>query len=239
MVFWVCKNQRDCECNHDHQQVVQNKVNGIGCPFCAKHSLKNCIHQSLKYKFPHICDEWDYSKNINLDPEKINIGSSLKVHWKCKLDNTHEWQAKICQRIYNKTNCPFCKNKTENKLFNWLKKNYKKMDITRQMRFDWCKREKTNKLCSYSYDFLIKDYNLLIELDGRQHFTQVSNWDDPKITQERDIFKIKKALENNYSIIRLLQTDVYYDKNNWKNILKNMINQNAYLFVRIMNMISI
>lgn len=38
-------------------------------------------------------------------------------------------------------------------------------------------------------------------------------------TQNRDILKMKKALDNSTSVIRLLQTDVLYDKIDWKNKL--------------------
>ena len=34
---------------------------------------------------------------------------------------------------------------------------------------------------------------------------------------------MKKCLENGYSVIRLLQTDVYENKNNWEEKLSNAI----------------
>ncbi len=38
------------------------------------------------------------------------------------------------------------------------------------------------------------------------------------------IEKINKCIENGYSIIHIYQPDIWYDKYNWKNILRNAIN---------------
>ena len=48
-------------------------------------------------------------------------------------------------------------------------------------------------------------------------------WDPPEETRKRDKYKMEKALENGYSVIRILQEDIYYDKNDWKNKLINSI----------------
>jgi hypothetical protein len=52
---------------------------------------------------------------------------------------------------------------------------------------------------------------IIIELDGLQHFKQVSNWKSPDDNLINDKYKMKCVNENNYSIIRILQDDVY----NW------------------------
>ena len=65
-----------------------------------------------------------------------------------------------------------CFNKTEGKLFLWLKKYYQ--ETTREAKFDWCKSPKTDYYLPF--DFYIKELNCIIELDSRQHFKQVLNW---------------------------------------------------------------
>ena len=57
---------------------------------------------------------------------------------------------------------------------------------------------------------------LIIELDGIQHFQQVSNWGNHDDFHLRDIHKMKKAIENGYTMIRILQMDVWYNKYDWK-----------------------
>ena len=73
------------------------------------------------------------------------------------------------------------------------------------------------------YDFLIPEMNTIIELDGRQHFVQVKNWQSPDSTQSNDIQKMKNANENGYRVIRLLQEDVLNDTYDWFDELKNVI----------------
>lgn len=70
---------------------------------------------------------------------------------------------------------------------------------------------------------MIVEYNLIIELDGNQHFNQVSNWKSCEEVQNNDVYKMKKACENNYSMIRILQMDVYLNKHDWENRLKKSI----------------
>jgi very-short-patch-repair endonuclease len=93
-----------------------------------------------------------------------------------------------------------------------------KYNIIWSYKVDWCKY--TNCL---PFDFCIEEYKIIIEVDGEQHFIQVSNWDPPEETRKRDKYKMEKALENGYSVIRILQEDIYYDKNDWENKLKNSI----------------
>jgi very-short-patch-repair endonuclease len=116
--------------------------------------------------------------------------------------------------------CPYCSNKSEKKLLEYLDVTY---NVKTQFKQDWCKNDATNKLLPY--DFLLTDYKLIIELDGPQHFKKISNWQDFKDTQDRDIYKMKCANENKYSIIRIIQYDVWNDKNDWKNKLEQAIHK--------------
>ena len=51
--------------------------------------------------------EWDWEKNIGLDPAQLTLGSNKKVWWKCS--QGHEWQISIAHR-YRGHNCPSCAN---------------------------------------------------------------------------------------------------------------------------------
>jgi very-short-patch-repair endonuclease len=126
--------------------------------------------------------------------------------------------------------CPYCVNKTEQKLYDKLSILYP--TLQQQFKVDWCKN-KTH----LPFDFVIPENKIIIELDGRQHFEQVRNWDDPKKTQENDKYKMKCANYNNYSVIRILQEDVFYDSYDWlselndniKDIIKNKKVENIYM----------
>ena len=65
--------------------------------------------------------------------------------------------------------------------------------------------------------------NLIIEIDGRQHYEQVSNWGSPELTQARDTWKEKQARKNGYDVVRLNQEDVLNDRIEWKEIIRRAI----------------
>ena len=56
------------------------------------------------------------------------------------------------------------------------------------------------------------------------NFKQVMSWRGPEEQQKRDLYKIKCANENHYSVIRIIQNDVFYDRNNWLSKLLESIN---------------
>ena len=53
------------------------------------------------------------------------------------------------------------------------------------------------------HDFVLKLLKIIIELDGPQHFIQIMNWKSPKETCKGDIYKMKCANDNGFSVIRL------------------------------------
>lgn len=54
--------------------------------------------------------EWNYNKNININPNEITTGSHKKVWWKCNKCE-YEWQTTIYHRAIRKSQCPACRNK--------------------------------------------------------------------------------------------------------------------------------
>ncbi len=51
--------------------------------------------------------EWDWSKNTDLDPHNLTLGSNKKAWWKCS--KGHEWHAMINNRNNGRC-CPYCAN---------------------------------------------------------------------------------------------------------------------------------
>ena len=114
--------------------------------------------------------------------------------------------------------CPYCVNKTEQILYNKLKEIY--ISLERQYKVDWCKNIK-----HLPFDFVIEERKIIIELDGKQHFEQIQKWLSPEKTRKNDLYKMKCANENGFSMIRILQNDVYKDKYDWLNELCENIEQ--------------
>ena len=64
-----------------------------------------------------------------------------------------------------------------------------------------------------------------MEQDGPQHFKQIGDWLSPELTRINDIYKMKCANENGYSMIRLLQKDIWNDRYDWLQELLVNINK--------------
>jgi len=61
-------------------------------------------------KFPNILKEWDYERNVGLNPEEISSVSGIRVFWKCTTYDgcqCHRWITSIAHRTGGR-GCPFC-----------------------------------------------------------------------------------------------------------------------------------
>ena len=194
-----------------------------GCPYCCSPSKKicdcgDCDSRSVYYTHPHLIEE---CKNPEI-LKKHTFGSKEEITCICK-DCKQEWTTKINIRTRG-CGCPSCLNKTEMKILKYLEGlGYNNIiQGHNKITFDWCMNEKTN--CKFMYDILIKDHHIILEIDGLQHFFYVKYYkNDVEENINRDVYKMIKAKENNYSLIRLYQPDVWEDNNNWKEWLKEKI----------------
>ena len=73
------------------------------------------------------------------------------------------------------------------------------------------------------FDFVSLSKKIIIEVDGAQHFTQVSNWSAPESVQAKDIEKIQKCVREGFSIIHIHQIDIWNDTYDWKEVLQREI----------------
>ncbi len=121
--------------------------------------------------------------------------------------------------------CGICKNKTESRLLEWFQSHPKFSNVITQSRYDWCRNPTSGMLLSFDFEIIVDDVQVMIELDGPQHFRQVSNWGDTKSIIERDVYKARQALSNNYALIRISQEDVWNDRHGieWKSELEQAL----------------
>jgi predicted secreted protein len=101
-VWWKCSEGDD----HEWQAGVGKRNSGRGCPICAgkKIVLSNCL-ATLN---PSLSKEWHPTKNGDLTPYDVTIGSSKNVYWKCNEADDHEWQSPIKIRNNYGTRCSIC-----------------------------------------------------------------------------------------------------------------------------------
>jgi hypothetical protein len=201
-----------CKIHGEFRQIPKHHLHGCGCPKCGKlqqqkKQSKTTAQFIEKAKEIH-GDTYDYS-TVEYINAKVIVNIICKIHG--------EFTTTPDSHITHKSGCPKCKYKTEHKLFDYLIVYYP--EIIFQPKYEWCINEssKTNKYLPF--DFCIEKYKIIIELDGEQHFKQVMNWNPPEVTQQIDKYKMKCANANGYYVIRLLQLDVYNNKNNWNEIL--------------------
>ena len=97
-VWWMCN------CGHEWQAKIVDRINGKGCPYCSNKKVLEG-YNDLKTTNPKLASEWNYSKNGDLTPEMFVNGSMKIVWW---VDNHgHEWEASIAHRNAGE-GCPIC-----------------------------------------------------------------------------------------------------------------------------------
>nr|WNL49731.1 restriction endonuclease [Marseillevirus sp.] len=207
--FWfVCKN-----CDHAFS-VCLYSLREKNCPFCSEANGKLCRDMDCTFCFSRSFSSHKKSQFWSLSneesPRSIRKFSDKMCTFVC--EKGHSFSSKL-NNISNGQWCPKCKNKTETKLFSFLEEHFK--DPIRQFKVSWCKNPETDKFLPF--DFCVS--KTIIELDGAQHYKQISNWQSPELTQKSDRYKEEQANKNGYSVLRILQEDVWNDKIDWKSLL--------------------
>jgi very-short-patch-repair endonuclease len=238
----------DCDkCPHSFDISPDSINNGHWCRYCFSYAIcedLKCVMCFNKSFASHPAVEFYSEKNLE-DPRFINRCSAKKKYLfyciNCKDDfymTPHD--------VNNGHWCPTCKKKTEGKFKQWFKSIYKNLELIHEDKFNWCMNEIGKNYLSF--DFSVRSKLFLFEIDGIQHFKQTSNWKSPQLTMEGDIIKMKKAVKHDYSILRISQEDIWYDRYDWKTDIinhfksydkpkifflssnKNLYNQYKYLF---------
>ena len=201
----------DCDvCHHSFETVLGDVAAGKWCPYCSNQRLcENIVCQACEAKsFASSPRVACWSANNSKSPRMVFMSSNKKYSFDCDMCR-HSFVTALCDVTAGKW-CPYCHNKTETKLFDILKVEFP--DTIRQFRAPWCVNSVTDRC--FPFDFVIESRRVIIELDGDQHFIQVSNWQSPELTCIRDKYKMICAWRNGYNVIRVLQRDIWNDRVN-------------------------
>jgi len=208
------------KCKHTFEKPLNGIVGGSWCGYCAHQIM--CFDEKCNHCFDMSFASYEKSKywsdKNETKPRQHFKFAKIKCWFNCDVCS-HNFESSLLNVSCGYW-CPKCVNKTEKILLDFLRSKY---TTTFQPKFDWCINEETKK--KLPFDFLIENYKVIIELDGKQHFEQVKNWNDPLDTQKRDIHKMNLAIKNGYTVIRILQTDVYKNKIDWKKKLIKKIKE--------------
>jgi len=223
------------KCEHVYHGPISNyTISNNNCGFCSLGVRRRCKPEENCKK----CHARSFAAHPNSkylqagepDPTQIAKFGSTMLKFKCEKGHKFE---KIAADVSRGKWCGICFNKTEELMYNTLLPAYP--NLQHQFKADWCKSIETD--CYLRFDFALENEKIIIELDGPQHFEQISNWKSPADQQENDKLKQDSANLCGYSVIRVIWFDIYKNKYDWyveisKNIQK-IINegkmQNIYI----------
>lgn len=198
-VWWLCARTCPEGCVHEYLASTYNRCGPQrqNCPFCCNQQL--CKHTSIAYTYPEISAEWHPTRNGDDLPSQYSKGSNYKAWWQCRTDSSHVWQAVIRNRCTNGSGCPDCKRKTQRIMGTYLRS-----------LFESVVSEDKTIVPEKFMDFVIHELQLIIELDGLQHFRDIPYWRSVcSVVQDNDVYKMKHAVSRGYRVIRISQQDVF------------------------------
>lgn len=198
-------------CGRSMHQIPTNHITGRGCGHCGNGAQKTNEEYIAEVTKRYGTDAFDYTRvRYTSAHDHVEIGCK-----RCGL-----FFSPTAASHLRGTGCPHCLNKTETKLYEWLLAKYPHFTIQRQYRV------LTQGRCKYwrnPYDFIIVELNLIIELDGEQHFKRMGHWDPPEKTMRKDVVKTIEANNAGISTVRISQEEVWLDKGNWETKLTDAI----------------
>ncbi|MBO5005058.1 MAG: zinc-ribbon domain-containing protein [Clostridia bacterium] len=225
-IWWKCR-----VCNYEWEASALTRINGHGCPVCAKKETAKKLslapeEKSLYNKNPYILNDWDYEKNIGIDVKKTYATSGKIVWWKCSVCN-YEWKASIYDRN-NGYGCPNCSSGRrtsfpEKAIYFYIKKYFADA-------IDNYKDEDLLNVKNLELDIFIPSIKLGIEYDGSLwHKNLKRDLQKDEICAEKGITLIRVRekglpLLNSSSIIFLLNSDN-----------ENELEKNIYLILKYLN----
>ena len=194
------------KCNNIFLQKPNNHLLKNGCPICYgthKKTTEQFIEEAKKIHG----DRYDYS-------ETVYVNSKTKLKIKCIMHGDFLQRPNDHLR---KNGCPICKE-------SYGEKEIAK--ILKEKNIKYISQKKYNNLMDIeqlSYDFYVKDKNLLIEYNGEQHykFNKFFHKDLHCFHKQlhHDWLKRKYARDNKINLLIIS----YLDFNNIENILKKEI----------------
>jgi len=101
-VEWICPK------GHEYAMPISHRTSyHQNCSCCA--GRKVCDDNRLSILFPDIAKQWHPTKNGNITPHDIVIGSNTKRWWKCECG--YEWKTSPKKRCIGKQGCSNCVGK--------------------------------------------------------------------------------------------------------------------------------
>lgn len=153
-LWWVCPKK------HSYRSKVAERTKGKGCPYCSGQKILVGFND-LSTTHPILASEFDYEKNFPLTPQQITYGTRRKVWWKC--NSGHSYQIGVADRRRGR-GCPYCSGSMgERFVYGYLKERNIPFEIEKKFK-------QFTEVSTFPFDVFLPKYNVIIEIDGLQHF---------------------------------------------------------------------
>ena len=214
-VWWKCKK------GHEWQNTPSRRKKN-GCPFCSNQLLLSG-YNDIATTNPEALSEWDFEKNIGVDPRNLQAGSEKKVWWKCP--RGHSYQMQIDLKVKYGHKCPVC---SKGRHVSFPEKAvafyFQRVDSSIIEGFS------DDRLQISELDVFSPQKHVGIEYDGNR-------WHSRRNTIKRDVIKNEKCKEAGITLYRIREdgcrpiensssVDYYYDPKDLsalENIIKSLI----------------
>lgn len=209
----------NCEKGHVFIRTTFRFVRGTqSCPYCTNRIATpenglnaNDPQNKLKY--------WNYEANdaAGIYPHTVTNSCTTEVSWKCLKNPKHVWSTAVAHL----RGCNRCVRKTATQVNDFLWKYY---ETVAEHGFDWCKNIK-----KLPFDFKVSISELkflseiIIELDGEQHFKQVWKWQSPEKVMQTDVYKMKCCNQHLIPCLRISREYIVRYPNRWENDVLNAL----------------
>ena len=186
------------KCGNVFNTIPNNFLRGSGCPSCKKRILS--IKHTTSFKDVSVTIKSLVGDDYFIDEDTFSGTNSkaLFTHKKCG----NRFWTKPNNFICNSSRCPFCSLREKQSKGECYIENF--LQITGMTYFYPKVFNDLKDKLPLHYDFYIPKLNLLIEYQGKQHYSPVNLFggDDYFATQqEHDLMKYKYAVENGYSVL--------------------------------------
>jgi len=202
---------------------------GIWCGMCSK-SWKHCGVETCTFCFERSFASY---KELTLNGKKkvdcivnkadlrLALSSNKKVEFEC--DVCLQPFSILLNGVINGHWCGTCKNKTELMVLNFLQEM--NIKVVTQYIPGGMKQMKQNYGKFGKLDFYLPEFNLIWELDGRQHNTQVIRFGNTTLFHRMILDKWKEKLvkKEGLNMIRFDQVAIWRNKYDWKQEMENLL----------------
>jgi len=203
IVFQGMKNKMlniKCPIHGYFDQVAYDHIKGFGCEKCKFENQFLTIDEFVKRANQTHNNKYSYDKtDLKNRDEKGRVIITCPIHG--------DFLQKPANHLLG-IGCPYCQtSKLENEIEHLLTVN--NIEFLRKYHADWLGR--------LELDFYLPQYNIAIECQGKQHFEQITHFDDNgdsfEIRIERDKRKLKLCQDNGVKLLYYSNLGIEYPYN--------------------------